>query len=85
MARKRPALDITEEDILAEIESMRPTRSPYLRQFTAEQDKALLAARSCEPGRRVKWADLLDWWRGKWGNINNDTLRRRLRELEAKQ
>lgn len=85
MARKRPNLDITEEDILAEIEAMRPTFSSYARQFTADQDKALLAARSCEAGRRVKWADLIEWWRGKWGNINVDTLRRRLRELEAKQ
>jgi hypothetical protein len=85
---KRKIPSITQDDLdglMQEIEAMRPTSSPYTRKFTAEQDRALLAARSGEPGRRVKWDDLIDWWRGKWGNINSDTLRRRLRELEAEQ
>jgi len=85
MPRKRKSLDVDELDIMAEIDAMRPTKSSYKRSFTPEQDAALWAARRPEGKTPVRWADLLDWWEKRWGNINVDTMRRRLRELEQER
>ena len=81
-------LGITKDDVselAAELEALRPSGGPSKRQFTAEQDEALLAARACEPGRRVYWDVLANWWEIKWGKVNADTLRRRLRELQEER
>lgn len=81
--RKRKTLDICESDLLAEIEAMRPTTSTRMRQFSPEQDAALWVARGPQAGNKVPWHKLTEWWAAKWGIINVDTLRRRLREMEA--
>ena len=80
--RKRKNLDITEDDLLREVDSMRKEIDPRRRTFTEEQDKALAYARSGD--RKVGWDDIQSFWLAKgWGNIAKDTLRRRLRELEG--
>ena len=79
-------LDISEDEVtglLAEIEELRPSRSPYAKHFTAEQDKVILAARGPGVKNPVRWDDLVRWWTDRYGRINQDTLRRRLRELEV--
>ena len=79
----RKELGITQAEILEELDALRPMNSPYLRQFTAEQDAAILAARGAGPKPKVRWRDFIEWWTGRYGPVSEDTLRARLRKLEG--
>lgn len=82
--RLRKTLDITEMDIIAEIEAMRSKPDPRVRQFTREQDVALYTARDPKAARRVAWYEFIAWWEARgWGRVNEQTLRRRMGEIEA--
>lgn len=68
-------------DMLQEIEALRPVTDTRARQFTQEQDAALLAARTRIP--QVPWAQFIAWWTARWEPIGRDTLLKRLRYLTA--
>lgn len=73
-------LEVKFEDWQAELEALRQKTDPRRRQFTEEQDQALLYARGKNPP--VTWRALIEWWAKRWGPINADTLRARLRTLQ---
>lgn len=86
MSRQRVnQLDIDEFDIMAEIEKLRPAGHHKTWRFTPEMDKALLAARDCRATEQVPWQQLCALWAKKWRPISQDTLRTRLRELQAQR
>lgn len=81
--RQRKTLDVTEFDILAEIERLRQAAHHNKTRFTPEQDAALWSAR--QPGRMpVKWDLLRDVWAKKWETVPCEAaMRERLRRLVA--
>lgn len=81
MPRKRKNLGIDELDIMAELDAMRRESGWRRREFTAEQDAALLAARAHPDKDPVPWRDFVEWWIARWGKVNVDTLRNRLHVL----
>jgi hypothetical protein len=82
---KGKKLNIDEFDIMAELEKIRPNGHHKTLHFTDEMDMVLLAARDCPANHQVRWRDLCEIWAKKWQPVSQDTLRARLRELQAKR
>lgn len=80
--RLRKTLDITEMDIIAELDAIRERPDPRASTFTLEQDLVLWHARGPHQERKIPWNSLKTLWEKHWPQrISEGTLRNRLAVL----